>query len=251
MSNHAYFLNRRSNLGFTLVELAIVLVIVALLSGGLMMTVGAQMDLIANSETQRRLNDARDALLGYAASNGRLPRPAVSATDGTEMPAASCSIEANCTGFIPWQVLGVHKADSWGKLIRYSVSPAFTNAISLTTPGTKKIQGRDSSGNLIYLFGQASSCTTNNPCAPAVIYSQGKQRFGTGEDGTAFSGGSTTSIDEANNDTGSVGPIAGTVYISRTPTDNVGSPGGEFDDIVIWLSPNILYNRLITAGRLP
>ena len=28
-------------------------------------------------------------------------------------------------------------------------------------------------------------------------------------------------------------------------------PNGEFDDIVIWLSPNILYARMIAAGRLP
>jgi hypothetical protein len=29
-------------------------------------------------------------------------------------------------------------------------------------------------------------------------------------------------------------------------------PGpNEFDDLVTWISPNILYNRLIAAGRLP
>ncbi|MCK7493185.1 MAG: hypothetical protein MZW92_18280 [Comamonadaceae bacterium] len=28
-------------------------------------------------------------------------------------------------------------------------------------------------------------------------------------------------------------------------------PDGEFDDIVTWLSPNVLYNRLIAAGQLP
>jgi hypothetical protein len=29
------------------------------------------------------------------------------------------------------------------------------------------------------------------------------------------------------------------------------NPNGEFDDIVIWLSPNILYAKMIAAGRLP
>jgi len=29
-------------------------------------------------------------------------------------------------------------------------------------------------------------------------------------------------------------------------------PGpNEFDDLVTWISPNILYSRLIAAGRLP
>ncbi len=38
------------------------------------------------------------------------------------------------------------------------------------------------------------------------------------------------------------------VFVSHTPTP----PGlNEFDDLVIWISPNILYNRLIAAGRLP
>ena len=63
----------KRNLGFTLVELAIVLIIMALLSGGLMMTVGTQMENAAHSETQRRLSEARDALLGFTAANGRLP----------------------------------------------------------------------------------------------------------------------------------------------------------------------------------
>lgn len=34
------------------------------------------------------------------------------------------------------------------------------------------------------------------------------------------------------------------VFVSTTATDT-------FDDLVVWLSPNILYNRMISAGRLP
>ena len=45
--------------GFSLIELAIVLVIVALLSGGLMMTLSAQKDGMATSETQSRLREAQ------------------------------------------------------------------------------------------------------------------------------------------------------------------------------------------------
>ena len=38
------------------------------------------------------------------------------------------------------------------------------------------------------------------------------------------------------------------LFVSHTPT-----PAGanDFDDLVTWISPNILYNRLIAAGRLP
>jgi hypothetical protein len=39
--------------------------------------------------------------------------------------------------------------------------------------------------------------------------------------------------------------------IARDPGDGACVPGGAFDDMVIWLSPNILYNRMVAAQRLP
>lgn len=234
--------------GFTLVELSIVLVIVALLVGGMLVSLGAQQDIRNISETTRQLDETRDALIGFAVANGRLPRPALSSTDGTER--AVCADDTECTGFIPWQALGTRKADSWGKLIRYSVSPAFANsAFTLATVATKKIQSRDSAGTAIYLFGQAAACNaTDKQCAPAVIFSHGKQRFGTSVDGVAFGGGTATSLDEISNNTGGA---SGVLFIDRTPADNTAIAGGEFDDLVTWISPNILDNRMISAGKLP
>ena len=63
--------------GFSLVELAVVLVIVALLSSGLMLGLSAQRDSAANQEVQRQLDTAREVLLGFAMANGRLPCPAI------------------------------------------------------------------------------------------------------------------------------------------------------------------------------
>lgn len=59
--------------GFSLVELTIVLVIVALLSGGLMLGLAAQRDANNYQEAQRQLDSAKEALFGFAISNGRLP----------------------------------------------------------------------------------------------------------------------------------------------------------------------------------
>ena len=39
-------------------------------------------------------------------------------------------------------------------------------------------------------------------------------------------------------------------FVSHPPTAN-GAPNGYFDDIVIWISPNILINRMVAAGKLP
>lgn len=62
--------------GFTLVELAVGVFIIALLMSSLMYTLSAQSDQRAIEETRRRLENARQLLLGYAAANGRLPCPA-------------------------------------------------------------------------------------------------------------------------------------------------------------------------------
>jgi prepilin-type N-terminal cleavage/methylation domain-containing protein len=229
--------------GFTLVELAIVMFIVALLIGGMLMPLSAQQDIRARQETDKTLSDIRDALMGFAIANGRLPRPATSATDGAE--AAACANDAACSGFIPWAALGSAKLDGWGKLIRYSVTPEYANAaITLSTIATRTVQTRDTAGTAVYLAGSLS-CTTPTQCVPAVIFSQGKGRWGTTEAGLALADGSATNADE---DANNAGPVN---YFSRSPTDNTATPGGEFDDIVLWLSGNTLFNRMVAAGKLP
>lgn len=230
-------------------ELAVVLVIVALLLGGLLMPLSTQRDGEAIRSTEKTLADIRDALIGFAIAQKRLPRPATSATDGSENPAA-CATETSCTGFIPWATLGVSKLDAWGKIIRYSVTPAFagditgTQSFSLTTIATKKVQTRDAAGNLIYLVGQAT-CSTTNQCVPAIIFSYGKNNWGTSDTGTAIADNSATNVDEDANHSGT------TNFISRIFTNASTANGGEFDDMVNWISLNNLYNRMISAGQLP
>jgi prepilin-type N-terminal cleavage/methylation domain-containing protein len=233
-----------SQRGFTLVELAIVMFVVALLLGGMLLPLSAQQDIRARQETDKALSDIRDALLGFAITNGRLPRPAASATDGAEA-AATCADDAACSGFIPWAALGSAKLDGWGKLIRYSVTPAYANApITLSTVANRTVQTRDAAGTAVYLAG-SPSCTISTQCVPAVIFSQGKSRWGTTEAGLALADGSATNADE---DANNVGPVN---YFSRSPTDNTAAAGGEFDDSVLWLSGNTLFNRMVAAGKLP
>lgn len=219
--------------------------VVALLIGGMLMPLSAQQDIRARQETDKTLNDIRDALMGFAITNGRLPRPAASATDGAEA-AATCASDAACTGFIPWAALGSAKLDGWGKLIRYSVTPDYANAaITLSTIANRTVQTRDAAGTAVYLAGSTPPCTTPTQCVPAVIFSQGKSRWGTTEAGLALADGSGTNTDEDANDAGPAN------YFSRSPTDNTAITGGEFDDSVLWLSGNTLFNRMVAAGKLP
>jgi hypothetical protein len=95
-----------------------------------------------------------------------------------------------------------------------------------------------------YLAGSAS-CTTPNQCVPAVIFSQGKSRGGTTDTGVVTADDSSTNSDEKANNAGS------TNYFSRTPSDNTALSGGEFDDMLVWLSGNTLVKHMISAGKLP
>lgn len=233
----------RRRRGFTLVELTIVLLIVALLIGGMLVPLSAQRDLGHASETHRQLSEIKEALQGFAVANGRLPRPATSLADGAENPAP-CADDAACTGYLPWATLGVKKTDAWSKMIRYSVTPAYANAaFTLTTVGSKKVQTRDSAGNASYLIGVGGACSLASPCAPAVIYSAGKNNWGVSEQGDVLPDESADNADEDAN------AVATTVFFARDPSTVAN--GGAFDDIVTWLSPHILYSRMIAAGRLP
>lgn len=228
--------------GFSLVELAIVLIIVGLLTSSLILPLSAQIDQRNINETRQQLNEIREALIGFSVVNGRLPRPATSLSDGRENPAV-CSSEADCTGFIPWNTLGMKKTDAWNKMIRYSVTPEYANsAFALTTLGSKKVQTRDSAGTTSYLVGASGSCASS-PCAPAVVLSFGKNNWGTSPEGTAIADNSTTNADEDINAT------ATTVFFSRDPSNVTG--GGEFDDLVVWIPLYVLFNRMVAAGKLP
>lgn len=165
----------------------------------------------------------------------------------------NCANATACTGFIPWQTLGVAKTDAWGKLIRYSVTPAFSNStpFTLTSIARFKVYSRDAAGNPVYLVGSsASNCdAATNLCAPAVVFSSGKQNHGWLEDGTEILDGSATNADEEAN----AGPVADgsdqMSFISRS--FSTGGTGGEFDDIVVWVPVTVLFNRMIAAGKLP
>lgn len=255
--------------GFTLTEMAMVLFIIALLLGSLMLPLNAQNDLRNAQETVKALNEARDALVGFAAANGRLPCPATALSNGREDPDGGgiCTPfnagEPAPVGFLPAATLGLAPTDNqgrlldgWGNPIRYGVTvannSAFTSANGMATVGMANLvpdlivcPTGFLAGNLVQNASAPNadcpvgvSAITNN--AVAVLYSLGPN---------AAVGGA--GLDETNNPNPNPAALfADRVFISHERTA-VGSANGEFDDIVVWLSPNILFNRMIAAGRLP
>lgn len=200
---------------------------------------------LREQRTLDRLAQANDALIGYAALHGRLPRPAVSATDGRESDEA-CEDEAACSGFLPWVTLGVPGEDSWGKRLRYSVTPLYTRVpiLRISAFGTKQVLTRDSAGTLRHAVGQ-EPCVQAAPCAPAVIYSQGPANLGTSVAGLPQANGASDNIDEIDNDS------ATTVFYQRPASIDPRVPGGQFDDLLVALPLATLYERMTATRTLP
>lgn len=125
-----------SERGFTLIEMALVLLILGLLLGGLLGPLSVQREVAALNEAQQLLGEAEEALLGFALVNGRLPCPDEDGDGGEEYPCAATRVAR-----IPWRDLGLRRAgaDPWGEVLHYGVSAGNAAAIELTTGGTLKV----------------------------------------------------------------------------------------------------------------
>ena len=213
--------------GFTLTELAMVLVIVALLIGTLVLPLSAQQEIRHRTEAERELVEIREALIGFSIINKRLPCPAT-ATDPTDAnygkenrTAGACSAE----GILPWRTLGLREVDPWGTARtatadsfngywRYRVDVNFAPVASTITLGTTAGSGlsiKNSAGTLL------TDSTTSPPVA--IIYSTGPDQTISGLNG-----------DGALNE-----------YQSS-------APNGTFDDLLIWISQPLLISRMVAAG---
>lgn len=226
-----------SRRGFTLVEMAIVMLVIGLLLGGLLAPLTAQIDQQRTNETQKSLAEIKEALIGFAVVNGRLPCPAISPASGAEMPTCP---PASRDGYIPWATLGVPKLDAWGHIFRYSVTPNYASSVlALSTLGDITIRTRDATGTLVTL----------SSGIPVVILSHGKNGYGSTDD----RGVALPPVPVATNPDENTNATSATAFVSGTPTPIGYDPlkGGEFDDIVVWVSPNILFSRMVAAGRLP
>lgn len=265
--------------GFSLVELTIVLLIVSILMGGMMTMLSAQTDQRNWSDTQSRLEAAREAIIGYAIANGRLPCPANSTSAGAEVrqttgpTIGACGAASNAYdhyggvvggvtyGLLPAVTIGYQPVDSqgfaidaWSNRIRYVVAKAttpvtptptanFTNKTNLKTNGVSVL-----SNDLVVcasatgiMPGPPGSCgpTTNSVTGQNIVVAILRSP-GKNE--------LSSGADEAANENPAGANDA--VFISHPPAP-AGATGGEFDDQVLWISVGTLYAKLIAAGLLP
>jgi prepilin-type N-terminal cleavage/methylation domain-containing protein len=257
--------DRDRNRGFSLVELAIGIVILATLMMAIIAPLSAQLELQRFNDTQQKIALAKQALLGFVAAQGRLPCPADN-TQGVEKIAVvnpqgggQC---AQSVGYLPASTLGLDELDAQGFLLdgwadgtperrlRYAVamlsgtgqenslttSPHFNNQ-ALNTLANQLINQNSSFGAVLPALqvcstSQNISATTGCDStktlvnhAVVVIYSLGKN-------------GNQTAVsnDEKQNQDGD------RFFVMHTPSD-ADSTVGEFDDVIGWLG----YPQLFAA----
>ena len=271
---------RARSAGFTLTEMAIVLMIVGLLLGSVLSTVATQLDARNIRETQSRMEQIKDALIGYAQANGRLPCPA-NGTLATGVTGAGLEEVVNTASdtcksgaqyrVLPWGTLGVTETDVWGRRFSYWVNQSFadsyaqtvidaaTGSWGCTTPTTPPVSPTSfalcAQGSLTVKTRTAANKTgTSVTTIPVVVISHGRNGYGAyTPSGTAYAAPPAVNVDETANAT-----TASTTFYSReqspqvsTCSDTAAGSFCEYDDLVAYVPVSVLITRMVSAGKLP
>lgn len=238
--------------GFTLIELAIVMVIVTILIGGLAMPLSAQIQARRIAETKKTLEEARDAIIGYAMTHtadhdgdpDTPPRPYLPCpADDTGQEKRVGNICAQADGWFPWVDLGVSSQDAWGNRLHYSVenreyadkSKGMRDLASYTPP---------------YVMLNIKRICTDSTCTTlvadnllVVVFSHGPNGWG-----ARNINGSTLKAPDSEDEKENTD--ADPSFVSRSPS-RAGDAAGEFDDLVVWISDGVLRSRVCPAGGCP
>lgn len=245
--------------GFSLIELAIVLVVVSLLIGYLILPLSVQKENRNILEARNQLKEIEEALYGFVIANGRLPCPTSPGLAGIEDGGGGADCNIN-VGFVPGATLGLNGSvncdglliDAWNRPYKYSITPV-DNGIVAGMDFVRGTQIRDD----FFQSMPAPPATGINICTDgtcvvnvatnvvAVFYSTGNnmnmasphQQENAENNGTASTCGLPNYF--VSNDGN---------YVSMDRRDVVNQ---EYDDIVKWISPNILFSKMLSAGMLP
>jgi len=216
-------------LGFSLVEMAIVLLVFGLIIGGLMGPLKTQMDRLDRKETLKEISLIKESMVGFALRNGRIPCPD---TDNDGIEDTSGGNCANELGNVPWATLGVGRYDGWKRPFTYRVDDRFADTSDGSGCADTDVAGVSfelcSTGDISVLASQGGATVASN--VPAVIVSHGKNWA------------QTAGSDEAENQDSDADFVDKTYVIGGS---------NDYDDIVDWLNLNNLIVKMVQAERLP
>jgi prepilin-type N-terminal cleavage/methylation domain-containing protein len=262
--------------GFSLIELAVVVVIVALVLGALLVPLATQIQIRQVKETRDRLADIKEALLGFAVTQGRLPCPDTD-RDGLENACTGAgSVTDVIEGFLPWQDLGVPPTDAWDYIFRYAVTREFAETAQPgVPPANNQLDLADvPNANISIITRGDNPATSPAPVetkaqiqlaanVPAIVMSVGSNGLGGSRLGGVDSPFATGADESANvssiTSTWLSPPFPSRRFVQRTHTPESagcsdtaeGQPFCEYDDQLIWISAPVLLNRMVEARQLP
>ena len=251
--------------GFTLVEMALVLAILGAVALTTLGPLGMYVENRARRATLHALDTAVEALYGYALLHGRLPCPdVVSDGDGREDRRGDTACISD-DGYLPAVDLGIEGRDAWGGRLRYHLTAALDAAaggpnfaakddgvcraddadLDLCEPGVIEIMTRGDDPRSAMVETKALFTLANG--VPAVVVSRGAN-------GSSSAALADPSRDEAENADGDHRFVARDYAAGGARCRDDGDealPLCHFDDLLRWVSPTVLANRLVRAGRLP
>ena len=250
--------------GFTLVELAVVVVIIGIMATAGLAALNSQLASANISVTKKKQETIKEALITYLGKNKRLPCPAIDNT-GNESRIAT-NTPANCTGYfglLPYAELNLPKSvalDGWDNFFSYAVSRQWTLTYSASIPvagGKSSNVSADAfnvtDAGVLSVFDRpiaANAATTLVVTAAVFVVSHGKNVLG------AFTTNGTQSIlpvsgsDEFSNVVNPLTWALPTALYQREYTDTDVPTYGAFDDVVQSISSDDLVFPLLKNGSL-
>lgn len=258
------------NKGFTLIELAMVLFIVSLLLGAILTPLATSIEQENRQQAEDMLEEIRDTLIGYAIINGRLPCPdcpdsavgtcnAGSPNDGIEDRSGSPLTCRTSFGNLPWVDLQVDENDPWGNHVTYQVSSDYSRDSNTSACGTETVgvSFELCTVGTIDVRGAYSASYSGNPDIAdnvvAIVISHGKNYLDQTQQNQEVENYGRNPV---NPDTGSnilssytATDYDGNVFIKRDYSQS--NDDITYDDLMIWVSPNTLMNKMVSAGKLP
>jgi prepilin-type N-terminal cleavage/methylation domain-containing protein len=250
--------------GFTLVEMAVVVVLM-----GILLTMGvstwlASVNSSAIRATKERQVAVREALISYLRTNGRLPCPDIGPSssvagpiaagpDGRENRSALNGGEPDTTadcaqafGLIPYADLGLSREaslDAWGNAMLYRVSNTHP-ASPPSSDWVRKLNFRPAN-----IGGFLVSDRVADVPAVAVLISHGRNGLGAWTTRGTQIDATGAGADEAVHIAGCVtGSTPALVCYNRDITESATAAGGAFDDIVLGITANDILTPLIKEG---
>lgn len=235
--------------GFTLIEIAVVLVIVGLLVGSFIGTFAERIDSTRRDNTIKELDEIKSVLMAYAYTRNPpyLPCPDVDVPpDGLEDRTAGVCDAAGAAGVLPWIDLGVGHDDAWGMRYRYWVSADYSIDTGFQLTSADNVFGVNAAVNT--KVGNAVQSLVQN--AVAIVFSHGANNLGA----TSTAGVAQPAIPAPgnNHDDENENIDADFSFVTRAPSEEgSAAAGGVFDDILVWVGSYEIKAKMVATGILP